>query len=484
MIEKIIELISRLLPFLGECRLMVDENHTQIKYREKRNVVFIGKSWVLITVISTLVLNVKNVLPSINSKKLFFDSTSIKVMLIIMLVSIVIKILWKILHSKYSPIETWKVENLLRKFTEEADLLRNHDNSFAQTKSVKWIYRIVKRGIHIDLMTGGHVNYEMEKDIPRRLQGFLIKETGEKWVLEDKQFKEGRIEILFSHDEDKRIVIDDLGKLKKSFLVKIQLTERLFWDMSRQPMLAVIGKTGSGKTTLIKGLIISFLANNPNNKCCIIDGKNAFLAQSGRFANIPTATTAEETLNLLDDAISEMEIRYSKLNENQADEVDSTYIEKFSKEGSILIVCDELLALSSATQAQDKLKKAAERLMPQISERILSLIVKARQANITVVISGQAFPATLLGDSIAKSNMGALIYLGKTSDIQAQQFFGIGVKDLPQVDTSNYGGLIILDGICDYPKKFISPYYDDKKLPFKKTLKELSQVEGEAHSLG
>lgn len=49
MIEKIIELISRLLPFLGECRLMVDENHTQIKYREKRNVVFIGKSWVLIT---------------------------------------------------------------------------------------------------------------------------------------------------------------------------------------------------------------------------------------------------------------------------------------------------------------------------------------------------------------------------------------------------------------------------------------------------
>ena len=74
--------------------------------------------------------------------------------------------------------------------------------------------------------------------------------------------------------------------------------------------------------------------------------------------------------------------------------------------------------------------------------------------------------------------MGALIYLGKTSDIQAQQFFGIGVKDLPQVDTSNYGGLIILDGICDYPKKFISPYYDDKKLPFKKTLKELSQVEG------
>ena len=483
MVEKIIEFLSRQPPFLGGCRLKVDENQAQIKYREKRKVVFIGKSWVFITVITTLVLNVKNVLPSINSKKLIFNSTSIKIMLLILLVLVVMIILWKIFHSKYSPIETWKVENLLRKFTEEADLLRNHDDSFAQTKSVKWIYRIIRQEIHIALMTGGHVNYEMEKDIPRRLQGFLIKETGEKWFLEDKQFKEGRIEIIFSHEEDKRIVIDDLNKLKKSVLVNIQLTERLFWNITKQPMMAVIGKTGSGKTTFIKAIIISFLANNPNNNCCIIDGKNAFLAQSGRFANIPTATTAEETLNLLDDAIIEMEKRYCKINKNQADEVDTTYVEKFPNEGNILIVCDELLALSSATQAQDKLKKPAERLMPQISERILSLIVKSRQANITLVVSGQAFPATLLGDSIAKSNMGALIYLGRPSEIKVQQFFGIGLKDLPQVDTSNYGGLIILDGISDVPKKFISPYYDDEKLPFKKTLKKLSQAEGEAHSL-
>ena len=72
-------------------------------------------------------------------------------------------------------------------------------------------------------------------------------------------------------------------------------------------LIGIAGGTGSGKTTFIKAIIISFLANNPNNNCCIIDGKNAFLAQSGRFANIPTATTAEETLNLLDDAIIEME---------------------------------------------------------------------------------------------------------------------------------------------------------------------------------
>lgn len=200
----------------------------------------------------------KNVLPSINSKKLIFNSTSIKIMLLILLVLVVMIILWKIFHSKYSPIETWKVENLLRKFTEEADLLRNHDDSFAQTKSVKWIYRIIRQEIHIALMTGGHVNYEMEKDIPRRLQGFLIKETGEKWFLEDKQFKEGRIEIIFSHEEDKRIVIDDLNKLKKSVLVNIQLTERLFWNITKQPMMAVIGKQEAERRLLSK--LSSFLS--------------------------------------------------------------------------------------------------------------------------------------------------------------------------------------------------------------------------------
>lgn len=36
MVEKIIEFLSRQPPFLGGCRLKVDENQAQIKYREKR----------------------------------------------------------------------------------------------------------------------------------------------------------------------------------------------------------------------------------------------------------------------------------------------------------------------------------------------------------------------------------------------------------------------------------------------------------------
>ncbi|ROY42367.1 cell division protein FtsK, partial [Enterococcus casseliflavus] len=219
--------------------------------------------------------------------------------------------------------------------------------------------------------------------------------------------------------------------------------------------------------------------NNEKNECMIIDGKNSFMAQSGRYASIPTATTAEECLQLLDDAISIMKQRYSEMNVDLSDENDFTYVEKFPRKGSILIACDELLALASATQAMDKLRKPAERLMPQIADRILTLILKSRQASMTVLLSGQAFPASLLGDSIARSNIGLLINLGSITQVQAQELFGRSLKDLPRADTSNFGGLIWLDGLdWEAPKPFLSPYYDDEKLPFKKTLSKLAEAQG------
>lgn len=352
-----------------------------------------------------------------------------------------------------------KLEKLLRRFSEESDLLRQHDNSFNQTKSVKWMYSATDGLVTIKLMTGGHVNVEMERDIARRLHGYFVKETRVLWVLEDRRIQDGLVIMIFSHNTDERLVIDDLGKMKKSNTVNFPITKNLNWDVHKQPQIGIFGKTGSGKTTIIKVFILSFLMNNEKNECMIIDGKNSFMAQSGRYAGIPTATTAEECLQLLDDAISIMKQRYS--------------------EGSILIACDELLALASATQAMDKLKKPAERLMPQIADRILTLILKSRQASMTVLLSGQAFPASLLGDSIARSNLGMLINLGSLTQIQAQELFGRSLKDLPRADTSNHGGLIWLDGLdLEAPKPFLSPYYDDEKIPFKETLSKLAEAEG------
>lgn len=480
MIEKFIEWFSRLPPFGGFLsKLTVDENQAQLTYKKYKLYILLTKIWVVITFLLLIVYNFKNVIPSLSKGRIIFDNKPLNFMLIFTLVMITIISLWEFFHSKYSPIEKWKLEKLLRGFTEESDLLRQHDNSFNQTKSVKWIYSATDDLITIKLMSGGHVNVEMERDIARRLHGYFVKETRILWVLEDRRIQDGLVIMIFSHNTDEWLVIDDLGKMKKSITVNFPITKNLNWDVHKQPQIGIFGKTGSGKTTIIKVFILSFLMNNEKNECMIIDGKNSFMAQSGRYAGIPTATTAEECLQLLDDVISIMKQRYSEMNVDCSDENDLTYVEKFPGKGSILIACDELLALASATQAMDKLKKPAERLMPQIADRILTLILKSRQASMSVLLSGQAFPASLLGDSIARSNLGMLINLGSLTQIQAQELFGRSLKDLPRSDTSNYGGLIWLDGLdWEAPKPFLSPYYDDEKIPFKETLSKLAEAEG------
>ncbi|KXT62805.1 FtsK/SpoIIIE domain-containing protein [Lactococcus sp. DD01] len=481
-IKKFVEWFTRLPPIWGfSSKLTIDMNQAQVSHQKHQIYLLVFKIWIALTFLIVIWCNIKNILPSTSKGKIIFDKLPLMVMLIVLILGTVVTSLWKFLHSRFSPIEKWKLELLLRNFTEEANILAQHDDSFNFTKSVKWIYSASKQKITIILKTGGHISFEMEKDIARRLLGFLIKETDDVWILEDNSIINGSIKMIFSHDDDERLIIDDLNKLKKSTVVNVKLTRQLSWDIKKQPQLGIFGKTASGKTSLIKTIIISFLANSNNNsnQLMLIDGKASFLSQSGELAKIPTATTAEECLKLLDDAIAIMNQRYVEMNSDLADESDVTYIEKFPDKGTILIACDELLALASATQASDKLKKPADRLMPQISDRILSLIVKSRQASIAILISGQAFPASLLGDSIVRSNLGMIVNLGRTTQVQSQELFSMNLKDLPQADSSNYEGIIWLDGLnWEIPKIFYSPYYDDKKLPFKATLLKLTEARG------
>lgn len=478
--KKFIEWFTRLPPKGGSTsKLTIDTNLNEDAYKIRKIYIFLVKTWLVLTTILMIFSNAKNIYPRNSKNEFLFTSFPLEVMTLVLFLVVILVAIWVFLHSTYSPIKKWKLESLLRRFTVETNLLSHHKGTLQSAKTVTWSYSVSKEKIEVNLLSGGHMSYELEKDIPRRLQGFLKKETIEKWTLYDVYFEIGLIQMVFLQKDDERIIIDDLNKIEQSEMISIRLTELLSWDVKKQAQIGVFGKTGSGKTSLIKAIMISYLATNQKNTVMIIDGKDSFLAQAGRYAKIPTATTSEEVLALLDSAVSIMNYRYKKMNANLEDENDTTYIEKFSSEGNILIVCDELLSLASATQASDKLKKPSDRLMPQISDRILTLIVKSRQASMNVLVSGQAFPASLLGDSIARSNLGLMINLGYTSQIQSQELFGMSLKDLPIADTANYGGIIFMDGLnWERPKEFLSPYFDDKKLPFKETLSKLIKARG------
>lgn len=138
MIKKFTEWLSRLPPFWGYLsKLTVDENQAQVAYKKRRLYILLTKIWAMITFLLLIVNNFKNVIPSFSKRIIIFDNKSLKLMLLLAILIIIAISLWEFLHSKYSPIEKWKLEKLLRGFTEESDLLRQHDNSFNQTKSVK-----------------------------------------------------------------------------------------------------------------------------------------------------------------------------------------------------------------------------------------------------------------------------------------------------------------------------------------------------------
>ena len=68
--------------------------------------------------------------------------THFKSVIIADLVFLVIVMIWILLHTKFSPIEKYRIMKLLLNFTEEADLLQQHSSDINLTKSVLWMYRM------------------------------------------------------------------------------------------------------------------------------------------------------------------------------------------------------------------------------------------------------------------------------------------------------------------------------------------------------
>ncbi|MFT8466270.1 MAG: FtsK/SpoIIIE domain-containing protein [Liquorilactobacillus satsumensis] len=477
MIERMTEWLTRLSPFAGhQAILTVQDSISQIQYRNRRMARVILKVWFWATVVTFTTMNARWAVLEVMGKHIPLDIAPLEIAMCILIFGCFFILLWQFMHSKYSPIEKWRMEKLLRRYTEQIDLLCQEDNPSVETKSVRWKYSIKADVIHIQLMSGGHVTLDMEHDTSRRLLSFLIKETAAiHWELIDTHFSDGLVAMDFTHQADERLVIDDLSKLRKSEEINIALTKKLSLT-KRQPMGLIVGPTGTGKTTLLKGLIISFLANNSKNGVYTIDGKAAFLSVAmERVGRV--ATNGVSALQLTDELCAIMQRRYKQMNSDFDSERDVTHVEKFHQ-GTILLVIDELLALVTIMQADDKTLKPTERIYPRFYANLLSLITKGRQASISVIVSGQMMPATILPVE-ARSSLSWRISLGSTSPQQAQEIFGVSSRELPSADVTNYGGLIWLDGLNrDGPRAFLPPRYDDQKLPFKATLTKLAEGRG------
>lgn len=419
------------------------------------------------------------------------DIEFLKFVFIITVVTLIIDIIITVLFkTSFSPFFQFKMKSLLKTFSFNANLVSGN-------KSVKWVVSRYEESVFISFETRGIQTANKDLDIPRRLEDYLATaDPKEKWILDDVQQPTGFVKMIFTKQEDSRLIIDDLSKIARTPFFQIGITKKYSLSI-RTPFTLLTGATGQGKTSTIKALIIQFLATglteiqdkgqSSKNIVFTIDFKGSYLYNSmkqfsinqelSRKQILTTAKSSEEALKVVDTLSKIITERYEKMNKNIYEERDITYVEMFPEEPNILLVIDELLSGVAEMQASDKLKSISDRIYPQFFARLLAIINKGRAASVFGIISGQMLPVSIL-PSEARDSASTRIVLGNISQSQSQEMFKIGLSELPSIDSRNFGGRLFLDAEnWTLPRAILAPYFDENKLSFKKSLAQLTSAE-------
>lgn len=365
------------------------------------------------------------------------------------------------------------IKYYLQIFCERSELIKKDLDDVHKTISAKFFYYNKSNYDLIEYVPRA-VNKINIDDFPVRLVEVLEDISKKPWILVDCSITRTSLIMKFTHEPEKRLVIDSDSDLN-SFLEQpkvIRISSRVTWDLEKAPTAAVLGGTGSGKTSVIKYILLSFLALNDQNQVFVIDGKSAFLYSTSSFnKDGHTTNTPEGAMLMLDEITKIMNDRYAQMNANSDDEDDITFCEKYKDKGAYLFVVDELLALMALVQAEDKLKKPADRLGPQIMAKILNLVVKSRQVNIYCLLSGQTLSAEVLSTAV-RSNIGFRAILGSVSPTQSMEMFNMGVSGLPRPLDDQFSGYYWKDGM-NTPMPFLQPHVASG-FRFKSALRKLS----------
>lgn len=431
-----------------------------------------------------LVLNLGNYISGLSGGDISYNNTLVYVMLPITLIHVLCCIVNYFLHSKYSSILNYRLIGLLRHATSELELLKHHLSSQDEetVKAVEWrfIYDKENQCLKIKLLSGGHISQERALDVERRLTSFLkLRTTAEEWIVTDTFIDDisATINITYGMNRVRYTVksVEDIHTDLDYGLIK--LDSELYFNPRKQVHLIGVGRTGSGKTTFLKILILQ-IVSDPRNRIYICDGKASYLSTlKDSILGASVATNGDELLKMMKEIKSIIDSRYREINEQSLNEEDVTYLDLNQEKGHIYFVFDEILALFSLVEGEDKLRKPIDRILPKIQMYFTSILQLGRAANVHVLLTGQQIPSTILPTS-SREAFGARLILGKVDPSNAVEILGVGKNSLPNADTSNFGALVWLDGYgWDSAKTMLLPYINETSVPIKSTLRKLSNYE-------
>lgn len=237
-------------------------------------------------------------------------------------------------------------------------------------------------------------------------------------------------------DKTWRPVTTDDIKAEK-YIIKLQ--EGLEVNLSERAHIAVWGKTGSKKTTVLFGIILQLFSMGADVR--FIDGKDEFSTFSGFYPIEKIVSDPDDVFGQLEDILAIIKERQKIM----ADEV-----QKRGKMGlkasevglrPVVLVADEIGSIVALMDSKQSKKFVAD---------LTAIIQRGRSVGVSVIASTQDPSTDTLPQRIRQQFATKILLGSANSDIQRMAFGEVATAG----DVEDFRGFYTCDGLTNQPMKF------------------------------
>lgn len=246
-----------------------------------------------------------------------------------------------------------------------------------------------------------------------------------------------------------KFVLEDVGTDKtwrpattddvkaEKYIIKLQ--EGLEVNLSERAHIAIWGKTGSKKTTVLFGIILQLFSMGADVR--FIDGKDEFSAFSGFYPIEKIVSDPDDVFEQLEDILAIIKERQKIM----ADEV-----QKRGKMGlkasevglqPVVLVADEIGSIVALMDSKQSKKFVAD---------LTAIIQKGRSVGVSVIASTQDPSTDTLPQKIRQQFATKILLGSANSDTQRMAFGEVATAG----NVEDFRGFYTCDGLTDQPMKF------------------------------
>ena len=223
----------------------------------------------------------------------------------------------------------------------------------------------------------------------------------------------------------------------EKYIIKLQ--KGLEVDLSERAHIAIWGKTGSKKTTVLFGIILQLFSMGADVR--FIDGKDEFSAFSGFYPIEKIVSDSDEVFEQLEDILAIIKERQKIM----ADEV-----QKRGKMGlkasevglrPVVLIADEIGSIVALMDSKQSKKFVAD---------LTAIIQRGRSVGVSVIASTQDPSTDTLPQKIRQQFATKILLGSANSDTQRMAFGEVATAG----NVEDFRGFYTCDGLTNQPMKF------------------------------